>query len=284
MTVQDPRAVETPAPEEDVEMGFLDHLGELRTRLIRALWGLVPGVALAWVFKERLLDLLLEPFLDAWRKLGLGEPSIHFANPIDPFVAYLKLALVAGALSAAPWIFWQLWGFISPGLYKREKRLAVPFALVSTVCFVGGAFFGYAVVFPLGFETFLSYSGLLPSESVRIQPTIMIGEYLSFATRMLLAFGVVFEIPVIITFMAAAGIVDWRQLLRFSKWWILVATLIAAMLTPPDVGSQLLMLGPLILLYFVSVGLAWIFGFRRKKAETAADEEAAAKGEDPYER
>ncbi|MFW6050857.1 MAG: twin-arginine translocase subunit TatC [Myxococcota bacterium] len=264
----DPAETAVPEhPEDDVEMSFLDHLGELRKRLIRSLLGVVPGVVVAWLFKERLLDLLLEPFIVAWRKRGLGEPSVHFANPIDPFVAYLKLALVGGALAAAPWIFWQIWAFISPGLYRREKKLAVPFVLASTICFVGGALFGYAIVFPLGFETFLGFAGLLPSESIRIHPTIMINEYLGFATRMLLAFGIVFEIPVVVTFMAAAGMVDWRQLLRFSRWWVLIATVIAAMLTPPDVGSQMLMLVPLIALYFVSIGLAWIFGFRRKKRE-----------------
>jgi sec-independent protein translocase protein TatC len=256
-------------PEDDVEMSFFDHLGELRSRLIRALWALVPGVALGWIFKEELLDFLLDPFVAAWRTQGLGEPSLHFANPIDPFVAYLKLALVAGALFAAPWIFWQLWGFISPGLYRREKRLAIPFVLASTLCFVGGAFFGYAVVFPLGFETFLGFAGMLPSGSIRIQPTIMINEYLSFATRMLLAFGITFEIPVVVTFMAAAGIVTWRQLLSFGRWWVIIATLLASLLTPPDVGSQVLMLGPLIALYFMSVGIAFVITYRREKRERA---------------
>lgn len=251
-------------PEDDVAMSFLDHIGELRKRLIRALLGLVPTITIAWFFKERLLDLLLKPFVEAWHANGLGDPQIHFANPIDPFVSYLKLAGVAGVLLAAPWIFWQVWGFISPGLYRREKRLALPFVLASTLFFAGGAVFGYEI-FPLFFQTFLGFSGMLPSHDIRIQPTIMITEYLDFATRMLLAFGVVFEIPVVVTFMAAAGIVDWRQLWRFGRWWLVIAALLAAILTPPDVGSQLMMLGPLLLLYFMSVGLAFLFGRRREK-------------------
>ena len=259
-------------PEDDVQMGFFQHLGELRVRLIRALWGMIPGVAVAWVFKEFLLDLLVRPYMLAFNRLGLGEPKLHFANPIDPFVAYLQIALITGLMASAPWLFWQVWAFISPGLYRREKRLAIPFVLASTLFFVGGALFGYFIVFPLGFETFLGFAGKLPSQTISLTPTVMINEYLSFATRMLLAFGVVFEVPVVITFLAAAGIVDWRQLLRFSRWWVLIAAVLSALLTPPDVGSQLMMLVPLIVLYFLSVGLAAIFGYRRAKREKIADE------------
>jgi sec-independent protein translocase protein TatC len=276
---EDPSHAPSENPEDDLYMGFFEHLGELRSRLVKALLGVVPGVALGWLFKERLLDLLVEPLITAWKKRGLGDPSIHFANPIDPFVAYLKMAIVAGVLVASPWIFWQLWKFVSPGLYRRERRLAVPFVLASTLFFVGGSLFGYTVVFPLGFETFLGFAGKLPSQSVEIQPTIMINEYLSFSTRLLLAFGIVFEVPVVITFLSAAGIVDWRQLLKFSRWWILVATLLSALLTPPDVGSQMLMIGPLVGLYFISIGFAWLF--TRKKTRQGEPEEIEDDDEDP---
>lgn len=267
MTAESGSGPSPDVPEQDVEMGFFDHLGELRTRLIRALLGMIPGVAVAWLFKEWLLDFLVAPLLTAWRKRDLGEPSIHFANPIDPFVAYLKIALVVGVVVSAPWIFWQVWQFVAPGLYKRERRLAIPFVLASTVCFAGGAFFGYAVVFPLGFETFLGFAGKLPSEGMSIQPTIMINEYLNFSTRMLLAFGIVFEVPVVVTFLAAAEIVTWRELLRFSRWWVLCATLLSALLTPPDVGSQMLMIAPLVLLYLLSVGLAALWSWSRGRKD-----------------
>ncbi len=259
-------------PEDDIEMSFFEHLGDLRTRLIRALLGVIPGVAIGWFYKERILDILVRPLTLAWKELGLGKPQLHFANPVDPFVAYLKIAGITGVLFAAPWIFWQIWGFISPGLYRREKRLAIPFVMASTICFVGGAVFGYIVVFPLGFQTFLGFAGALPSKTLSIEPTIMINEYLTFATRMLLAFGVVFEVPVVVTFLAAAGIVNWRQLLRFSRWWILIAAILSALLTPPDVGSQLMMLVPLVILYFISVLLAFIFGMRRKKKREEAEQ------------
>jgi len=256
-----------PRPEDDVEMSFFEHVGELRKRLLRALLGMVPAVAVAWIFKERLLEFLMKPWVIAWERRGLGRPRIHFAHPVEPFVAYLKIALVAGFIFASPWVFWQLWQFVAPGLYRREKRLAIPFVLGASVCFAGGAFFGYEVVFPVAFEMFLGLAGKLPSGNLTLEATIMVGEYLSFATRMLLAFGVVFEIPVVVVLLAAMGLVTWRQLLRFGRWWVLVASVLSAFLTPPDVGSQLLMIGPLVVLYYLSVGLAALFGPRGARQE-----------------
>lgn len=260
-------------PEDDVEMGFFDHLRELRTRIVRALYGLIPGVVIAWMYKEWLLDMLLKPWVAAWHNLNLGEPQIHFANPMDPFVAYLKIALVAGVIAGTPWIFWQLWGFIAPGLYRRERRMAIPFVFFSTLCFVGGSAFGYFIVFPMAFETFLGFAGMLPSHDIVVQPTIMITEYMSLVTRLLLAFGIVFEVPVVVTFLAAMGVVNGPILLRFSRWWVLVAAVLSAILTPPDVASQVMMLVPLVVLYFISVGIAFIIGDRQKKRAEAENTE-----------
>ena len=264
-------AVETPEiPEDDVEMGFFDHLRELRTRLVRALWGMIPGFAIGWIFREQLLAALVQPFKEAWIAGGReGLPSLHFLNPIDPIVAYLKIAAIAGLLIAAPWVFWQLWGFISPGLYRKEKRLAIPFVLVSTFFFVGGAGFGYLVVFPFAFQYFLEFAVTLPND-MTVEPMITISEILSFEMRMLLAFGVVFELPVVVTFLALAGVVHWKQLLKFSRWWILIASVLSAILTPPDPGSMMLMFVPLVLLWFLSVGIAAVIG-RKKKADLSPE-------------
>jgi sec-independent protein translocase protein TatC len=257
-------AADEPKPvgesHADKPMTVLEHIGELRSRLIKALLGTIPGMWLAWVYKEYLLDFLLAPLAQAWRRLGLGEPTVHFSNPVDLFVAYMKIAVICGLLLSSPWVFYQLWAFVAPGLYRRERFYAVPFVIASTVFFAGGAFFGYAVVFPAGFETLLGMSGMLPSAAIRVQPTIMLDEYMTFATRMLLAFGVVFEVPVIVSFLALAGIVNWKQLLAFGRWWVVIASIIAAVLTPPDVGSQMMMLIPLVVLYFMSVGVAFFLG------------------------
>jgi len=245
----------------DVPMTVFEHLGELRTRLIRTLLGLIPGIGVAWWLREQLLDFLVAPLGKAWVKLGMGEPTLHFGNPVDVFVAYLRIAVVCGCILSSPWAAYQIWAFIAPGLYSREKAYALPFALASAVFFVGGAFFGYAAVFPVGFESLLGMAGMLPSHLVKVAPTIMIDEYLSFATQMLLGFGIVFEVPVVVAFLALAGVVNWKQLLRFGRYWTVVAAILAGVLTPsPDVGSQLFMMAPLVVLYFAAVGVAYFIG------------------------
>jgi sec-independent protein translocase protein TatC len=273
MDAVEAQSVEHPA--EDTPMTFLEHLGELRTRLIRALLGCIPGMIVAWEYKERLLELLLEPLVKAWLQLGLGQPAIHFSNPVDMFVAYMKIAATVGLLIASPWVFWQVWGFIAPGLYRRERLYAIPFVLASTICFAGGAYFGYMVVFPMGFETFLGMAGALPSGVVKVQPTLMINEYLGFATQMLIAFGTVFEVPVVVSFLALVGMVNWKQLLSFGRWWVVIASVLAAILTPPDVGSQMMMMVPLVALYFVSVGIAYFIGPKPPEPEPAVTDEDA---------
>jgi sec-independent protein translocase protein TatC len=263
------------SPPDDVPMTVMEHLGELRSRLIKALIGMIPGSWIAWEYKEYLLDYLLKPLSVAWKQLGLGEPTIHFSNPVDLFVAYMKISITVGLLASSPWVFYQVWAFVAPGLYKKERLYAIPFVVASTVFFAGGAFFGYQVVFPVGFEQLLGMSGMLPSTTMRVQPTIMLTEYMGFATRMLLAFGVVFEVPVIVTFLAMVGLVNWKQLLKFGRWWVVIASIIAAVLTPPDVGSQMMMLIPLVVLYFLSVGLAYLFG-PKVEPEPKADDEAGS--------
>lgn len=254
-------------PENDVEMGFFEHLAELRARILRALYAIIPCGIVAWIYVDEILGYLLRPLTHAYQALGLPS-EIHFANPVDPFVAKLKVAAISGVLLAAPWVFWQLWAFIAPGLYRKERLLAIPFVFFSTLCFSGGACFGYFIVFPAAFQTLLEFGGQLP-HGISFTPTLMISDVLDFVTRMLLAFGAVFEVPVIVTFLAAADVVTWRQLLAFGRWWVVVAAIIASVLTPPDVGSQMMMLVPLVVLYFFSVGIAFLVQLRRTKpAET----------------
>src|SRR5687767_4476072 len=125
-----------PSPEDDVQMGFFEHIGELRKRLIRCLLGLVPGLIGAWLYKEQLLAWLAHPCAVAVKSLRLGEATLNFSSPFEGYMAYLQISLVVGLLVAAPWVAWQVWGFIAPGLYRREKRLAIPFVLASTIFFL----------------------------------------------------------------------------------------------------------------------------------------------------
>jgi sec-independent protein translocase protein TatC len=265
MTVESTSA-ENNQPENDEAMSFFEHLAELRKRLIYSLVGMIPTVSAAWIFRKYLFEVLVAPLSKAMRALGMDAPTIHFDKVHDMFVAYLKIAIVVGLIGASPWIFWHVWMFIAPGLYPKEKRFALPFVIASTICFAGGALFGYFIVFPLGIETLLGMGDQLPHGTIILQPTIMIDKYLSFSTKMLLAFGVVFEVPVLVSFLAMAGLVNWKQFLRFGRWWVVIAAVLSALLTPPDIASQMLMFVPLVLLYFISVGLAFILGPKPEKS------------------
>jgi sec-independent protein translocase protein TatC len=249
-----------PVPERDQEMTFFQHIGELRSRLLRSILGLIPAVAVGWLFKTEIKDFLVAPLQPAWEKLELpGQAVLRFSGPADAFMMYMKNSLIAGVLLASPWIFWQLWMFIAPGLYKKEKALAFPFIIASTVCFAGGAIFGYKLVFPEAFTVLLGFS------DETLVATLFVKDYMPFFRRMLLAFGIVFEVPVIVTFLAGTGMVTWQQLLKFSRWWIVCAAFISMLLTPQDVYTMVMMLIPLVLLYFVGVGCAYLISVFQKK-------------------
>lgn len=265
-------------PGNERRMTFIEHLGELRKRLGRSLLYLIVGVSVAYFYKEKLLTFLSKPLRLAYKTRGMGVPNLNFGDPVDPFLSYLYLALIGGFFLVAPLILWELWAFVAPGLYRREKRYALPFVVGSTVCFVGGAYFGYSAVLPIGFDFFLGFAGKIGG-GLEVRPVLMMEEYLSFTTRMLLAFGIVFELPLFITFLSIAGIVNWWQLVKFSRWFIVIAVTVGAILTPPDVTSQMLMSVPLVGLYFISILLARFLGpkvppedlpWRRKKVKKDA--------------
>lgn len=248
-------------PSDGKMMSFWEHLDELRNRVRKALIGLVIGFGVAWAFREQVLTLLVYPFHKAWVEQNLpGTPQLHFAAPSDAFTAYVHQSLISGGVLAAPWIFWQVWAFVAPGLYKKEKRSALAFVVSSTLLFLGGGAFGWRIAFPLAFNYFLSMSGDLGQNGVAIVPTVMMTDYLDFVGQLLLAFGVIFEIPILSLFLSVTGIVNYKQMWRFGRWFIILAFIIGAVLTPPDVTSQLVMAVPMCILYFLSVGLAYIFG------------------------
>jgi sec-independent protein translocase protein TatC len=254
-------------------MSFWEHLDELRSRLIKSIAAYVIGVCVAWAYKDPILAWLWKPFADSWRAEHIpGDPTLNFAAPSDAFTAYLRLSMTAGLLLAAPVVFYQLWAFIAPGLYAKEKKFVLPFAGLSTLLFVGGGLFGWRVAFPVSFQYFLSLAGgAQQAAGLAIRPVVMMNDYLGFATQMLLAFGIIFELPLFILFLSIAGIVNYLQLIRFGRWFILVAFVVGAVLTPPDTTSQIVMSVPLCLLYFASIGLAYLFGKRPTKEAIAED-------------
>ncbi len=256
-------------PESDVQMTFFEHLDELRTRLVRSLIPFLPAFVIAWIFREQVFTLLVIPLNKAWHSMGLGAPKLHFASPVDPMVVYLKQSAIVAFLGSSPWVFYQFWCFVSPGLYDREKRLVLPFVFASTICFTIGGLFGWFYIFPPTFETLMDFAGQLPGGAVEIEPTLMMGEYVSFVAQMLMVFGITFEVPVVIVFLSLAGMVNHKQLLGFGRWWLVVSSIIAAVLTPTqDALSMLLLLVPLVGLYYISVAITYFIDLRRKQRET----------------
>ena len=240
---------------DDEKMPFLSHLEELRKRLIACAIAAGSGFVICYIFAERLFQLLILPLK---AQLPEGDRLIYTNLP-EMFITYLKSALVAGILISSPFIFYQLWMFIAPGLYQKEKKYVVPFVIFSSILFVGGALFGYFVVFPFGFKFFLGFS----NDSIQALPSVK--QYFSFSIKLLFAFGLVFELPVIVFFLTKIGIVTPNLMKRKRKYAILLIFVMAAILTPPDVITQLMMAAPLLFLYEISILVSKIAA--RKKVE-----------------
>lgn len=242
---------------------FWEHLEELRARIIRAAIAFVIGAGLVWYAREPFLVWVVDPFVKAWPTNEVsGQVTLHFAEPAALFVAYVKLSLIGGLVLALPLILYQAWAFVAPGLYSREKRFAIPFVFSSCLLFAAGALFWFRIAAPMTYDYFLSDSGRVGDSNLQVIPTVMVDNYISFTLQMLLAFGLVFELPVVAFFLAVAGIVNYRQMIQFSRYFVVIAFVVGAVLTPPDPGSQLMLAIPLIVLYGVSIGVAYVFGRR----------------------
>ena len=245
-------------PEADVRMPLTGHLEELRTRLIRALLAVAVGFGLAYFWAAELVTFLVRPLVAQ----GLAVDVIG-TGVTDAFFTKLKVSAIAGLFVASPVVFFQAWRFVSPGLYAREKRVAFPFSIAATVFFLAGAAFCYELVFPVAFRFFLEQFA-----SIALGPQIRISEYLTFASRMLLAFGVTFELPVATFFLARIGALTHRTMIAWVRYAVVAIFVVAAVLTPgPDVFSQLCMAIPLVVLYFLSVVVAFLFTRRRERRE-----------------
>lgn len=256
-------------PEDDVKMTIWDHLSELRSRVFRAAGALLVTTAVCWGFRERILAWLVKPYENAWIAGDMpGRPELQTLSPADVFVGYMQLSLVGGIIFATPMIFYQLWSFISPGLYAREKRFVIPFVTFSTGLFLAGVFFAYYAAFPFTFGYFFTLLGQVTENGTVLTQRPTLEYYLDFMTHMLLGFGFVFELPLFITFLAIAGIVTPKQLLKFSRWAILLSFIVGAIVTPgPEISSQIIVSSALIVLYILSVGLAFIVAPKRRSEE-----------------
>ena len=247
----------------DDRMPLTSHLEELRRKLIIAGASWLVAFLACYAFAEPLFDLIASPVRSA---LPEGT-SLVFITATEPFFTYLKIGALAGLLVSMPVIFWQIWSFVAPGLYQHEKRYIIAFVLASTLCFATGAFFGYQYVFPMAFKVLIEFG----TGSGELNAMLSMGSYLSLSSKLLLAFGLVFELPVVIFFLARMGIVDHKMLARNRKFALLAAFLTGAMLTPPDVFSQTALAVPFIVLYEIGIIVDRMFGKRRATADESAD-------------
>ncbi|MBS3755371.1 MAG: twin-arginine translocase subunit TatC [Desulfobacterales bacterium] len=249
--------------DEEEKLPLTEHLTELRDRLIRCFIAVFVGFVIAYIFKERLFQILTRPLI---RVMQEGETLIFTGIP-EAFFTYLKVSLLAGLLLAAPVIIYQFWMFVAPGLYKKERRMMIPIVFVSAFFFIGGALFGYFIVFPFGFKFLLSFA----TENIQALPSMR--EYLSFSSKLLLAFGVVFELPIVITFLARLGLVTVPFLKKHRKYALLIFFAGSALLTPPDVVTQIMLSLPLMVLYEISIIGARVFGKQRDVPDTEEEPE-----------
>ena len=258
------------AQETDRPMSLMEHLNELRSRLMWMVGFAIVGFLGCWVIVDPIFDALTKPLMAV---LPEGTHAQYTTLP-EAFFTRMYISFVAGLFAASPLIFYQVWAFIAPGLYDEEKRYIIPIALISAMFFMGGGAFCYYIVFPFAFSFFVSFS----TPEIVITPKM--SDYLSFVIKLILAFGLIFEMPIFALFLSRMGVVTAAMMRRFRRYAIVLIFIVAAILTPPDVLSQLLMAGPMILLYELSVGVAAIFGRKKKPAEeeSAATEETDKSG------
>jgi sec-independent protein translocase protein TatC len=251
--------------QDDRTMPLLGHLDELRSRLIKALLAIAIALTPTYFYASELFSFLTQPL----QQISPTPPMLIGTGPVEAFFTKLKVAFIAALFLASPVVFHQLWQFVAPGLYEHERKYVVPFVFFATCFFALGAGFCHVYVLPVGYAFFIDQY-----ESIGVQPTLRISEYLSFTSRMLLAFGVTFELPVLTFFFARIGLVTHPMLLSTFRYAIVAIFIVAAVLTPgPDVASQLLMAAPLLVLYTLSIGVAYLFG--KKPAEASAESESA---------
>ena len=256
------------APEGGEPMGLMDHLSELRSRLVRCCIAVGIGFGICWAVVDPIFDILIHPLLAV---LPAGTHAQYTTLP-EAFFTRMYIAFVAGLFLASPAIFYQIWAFVAPGLYDEEKRHILPIAFLSAVFFVAGGAFCYFIVFPFAFNFFVSFS----TPDIVITPKV--SDYLSFVLKLLIAFGLIFEMPIFTLFLARMGILTAARMRKGRRYAIVGIFILAAILTPPDVVSQLLMACPMLLLYEASIWVAAAFG---RKPRAPVEDEPEKAGDAP---
>jgi sec-independent protein translocase protein TatC len=240
-------------------MSFLDHLEELRKRLVYSIIAVVGGFFVCWGYAENIFALMQRPIMDALHRNGMPEKLVYL-NPTEPFNLYLKIGFMAGLFVASPIVLYQVWLFISPGLYRNEKKYVFPFMISTVGLFLAGGFFGYKMVYPAALDFLIGYGK-------QFQPMITIGEYTDLFLTIIVGLGVVFELPILVFFLALMGIVTAGWMWRNVRYSILVIFVIAAVLTPTtDIMNMCLFALPMVVLYILSIGVAYLVHPKQRRA------------------
>jgi sec-independent protein translocase protein TatC len=259
-------AADLPAQGDNNEqmpaMGFLEHLEELRRRIIYSLLGVAVGFVACWSYAEKIYGIMQQPIMEALQRNGLSQKLVYL-NPTEPFNMYLKVAFLAGLFVTSPFVLYQVWAFIAPGLYRHEKRYVTPFMFSTVALFMAGGYFGYKLVYPQALQFLINFGK-------QFQPMITIGEYTDLFLVIIIGMGVIFELPILVFFLSLMGIVTAGWMWQNLRYSILVIFIIAAILTPTtDILNMCIFAAPMVALYILSIGIAWIVhpAQRRKRAE-----------------
>lgn len=246
----------TNSENEQHSQSLIEHLTELRIRLQHSLYGAVVGMIICYNFTEQIFNIIRSP-IQPYLKGG----GLVFTAPMDKFIAHLKIAFFGGVVLASPWIFFQIWKFIAPGLYQKEKKYALGFIVAGTILFLIGVAFSYFLVFPMAFEFLMNYGGSIDT------PMITIDQYLSFVVTTSIMFGVSFELPLVLTILGMLGIVSQKFLREKRRYAIVGLAALSAIFTPPDLLSMIMMLIPMVGLYEISIITVGIFEKKKALAE-----------------
>jgi len=249
--------------EDDKEtmptMGFLDHLEELRKRIVYSIIAVGAGTGVCWGYRERIYGVMQKPIMDALRSQHLPEKLVY-TNPTEPFNLYLKIAMMAGLFLTSPFVLYQVWMFISPGLYRNEKRYVFPFMFSTITLFTLGGYFGYRIAYPRALTFFIDFSS-------QFQPMITVSEYTQLFLAIVLGMGLIFEMPILVFFLAFMGIMSPRFMIKNFRYAILVIFVIAAIVTPtPDIVNMCVFAAPMLALYALSIGVAYIVHPEQRRA------------------
>ncbi len=251
--------------EQMSAMSFLEHLEELRRRIIWALMGVAFGFFACWYYADRIYALMQAPIIEVLHKYKMDEHLVY-TTPTEPFNMYLKIAFIAGLFVTSPWVLWQVWQFVSPGLYRHEKKYVVPFLLFTVSLFVLGGIVGYKLVYPPALDFLIGYGA-------QFRPMITVSEYTNLFLTIIIGMGIIFEIPILVFFLSFMGVISAGWMWRNVRYAILGIFIVAAIVTPTtDILNMCIFAAPMVLLYFVSILVAWIVhpSRRRARAEKAA--------------